>query len=187
MLTKTPIFSLITSKDDDGRVLKRIDGAHAMHTDGKGHSCLFVTMRLGSMIDVSKKMGFVNTSSIESEIVASGERIPKCGWFRHLRLAQGDDRKDAMLLQDNKSDVLLQNSFLFSAGKGSKHINDRCYFVVDKMEKKEVTIVCCLTEKMVADHSSKRTQGRLFVKQRNTIQRIELNDLRCTNRGMKEY
>ena len=48
--------------------------------------------------------------------------------------------------------------------------------MVDKMDKKEVTIVCCLTEEMVADHSSKRTRGRLFVKQHNTIQGIEVND-----------
>ena len=81
-----------------------------------------------------------------------------------------------MLLQDNKSAVLLQKNCPFSAGKGSKHINVRHCCVVNKMEKTEVKIACWPTEEMVADYSSKPTQGGLFVKQRNKIQGIEPND-----------
>ena len=77
-LWKIIFVPLITSIDDNGRVLMHIDGARSLHTDGKGHSGLFVAMGLGYMIDVSKKLGFVTTSSIETEIVASGERLPKC-------------------------------------------------------------------------------------------------------------
>ena len=46
-----------------------VDGAYAVHADGKGHSGLFVTMGTGAMINVSKKLG-VNT--------VRGERFPKC-------------------------------------------------------------------------------------------------------------
>ena len=91
-------------------------------------------------------------------------------------LAQGDDGKEYMLLLDNESAILLKNNYPSSVGKGSKHVIVRYYFVVDKIEKKEVKIACCPTEDMVADYSNKPTQGRFFVKQRNTIQGIEIND-----------
>ena len=78
----------------------------------------------------------MTTSSIETEIAASGERFPKRTWFHYFRLAQGDDRKEDVLLQENKSDILLQKNHPFSVGAGSKHIDVRCYFVVDKIEKR---------------------------------------------------
>ena len=58
-----------------------IDGAHAVHTNCKGHSGLFVTQGKGATISVSKKLGLVTNSSIETEIVSTGERMPKCTWF----------------------------------------------------------------------------------------------------------
>ena len=46
------------------------------------------------------------------------------------------------------------------------------------MRNKEVKIVYCPTEKMIADYSSKPTQGKLFEFQRNTIQGIKVEDYR---------
>ena len=45
----------------------------------------------------------------------------------------------------------------------------RCFFVVDKIHKKEVKVICCPTEEMVADCSSKPLQGKIFVTHRNTM------------------
>ena len=53
--------------------------------------------------------------------------------------------------------------------KRSKYINARYFFVVDKVEKKEVRIVYCSTEEMVADFSTKPIQGIIFTRNRNTI------------------
>ena len=64
----------------------------------------------------------------------------------------------------------------YSIGKGSKHTHIRYFFVVDKIEKKEVNILYCPTEKMVADYSTKTTQGSSFVKQRNNYQGIKAVD-----------
>ena len=61
-------------------------------------------------------------------------------------------------------------------GKGSKHINVRYFFVVDKMEKKDVKMVYYPTEKMIANYSTKPTQGSLFVYQRNTIMGAKENE-----------
>ena len=85
-LWKIIFLPLITSIDEDGKVLTCVDGAHASHEDGKGNSGLFATMGLGAILNVSKKLGLVTTSSTETEALASGERLPKCAWFRCFRL-----------------------------------------------------------------------------------------------------
>ena len=45
----------------------------------------------------------------------------------------------------------------------------RCFFVVDKIDRKEVKIACFPTEKMAVDCSSDPTQVFLFEFQRSTI------------------
>ena len=72
-------------------------------------------------------------------------------------------------MQDNKSCMLLHTNHPFSTRAGSKHINVRYFFVVDKMQSKEVRIVYCPTDEMVADYSSKPLQGKTFIYHRNTM------------------
>ena len=47
-------------------------------------------------------------------------------------------------------------------------------------------IVCCPTEKMVADYSSKPLQGRIFVVHRNTMLDVSVNDYKLHKRWHKE-
>ena len=72
----------------------------------------------------------------------------------------------------------LHQNYPFSIRKGSKHINGRCLFVVDKLEKKDVRMVCCPTDEMVTDYSTKPTQGTLFVFQRNLILGTKYDEFR---------
>ena len=93
------------------------------------------------MINTSKKLCLVTTSFAETEVVLSSERFPKCTWFWYFRLAQGGDDKEDILFQDNKSAILLQKKYPFSAGKRSKYITMHYFFVADKVEKKELKII----------------------------------------------
>lgn len=63
---------------------------------------------------------------------------------------------------NNKKAILLQKNWPFSTGKGSKHINVRYFFVVDKIKNKEVRIIHCPTEEMIADFNTKPLQGMMF-------------------------
>ena len=155
-----------------------IDGSHAIHNDTKGHSGMFTTMGKGALISAAKKLGIVTTSSTETEIVSTRERLPKCTWFRYFRIAQGDKITEDVLMQDNKSAILLQKNWPFSTGKGSKHINIRYFFVVDKIKHKEIKIIYCPTEEMVADFNTKPLQGKLFFHFRNTIMGIKVEDFK---------
>jgi len=153
-----------------------IDGSHAVHSNCKGHSGLFLTQGKGAMINVSKKLGLVTNSSTETEIVATGERLPKCTWFRYFRIAQGEPIVEDLLMQDNKSSMLLQKNGLFSVGKGSKHIHIRYFFATDKIEKKELKLIYCPTDKMIADYSTKPLQGAKFIEFRDQMQGIRAED-----------
>ena len=79
-LWKTHFIPLIIEITEKGAIIY-IDDAHAVHYDAKGHSGLFLTQGKGVMINLSKKLGIVTTSSIETEMVSTGERLPKCTWF----------------------------------------------------------------------------------------------------------
>lgn len=64
------------------RFIPLIIMSDAVHADCcKGHAGLFLTMGKGAMLNVSKKLGLVTNSSTETEIVSTGERMPKCTWF----------------------------------------------------------------------------------------------------------
>jgi len=110
---KTRFLPLIIGMDDSGNVVIYVDGAHAVHSDGKGHSGLFVTMGTGAMINASKKLRVDTVSSTEPEVVSTGERFPKCTWFRYFRGAQGSALKEGILMQDNQSCILLQKNYPF--------------------------------------------------------------------------
>ena len=53
-----------------------------------------------------------------------------------MRLAQGEEMSDDVLMQDNKSSILLQKNYPFSVRKVSKHIHVCFYFSKDKIYKK---------------------------------------------------
>ena len=133
-------------------------------------------MGRGAMLNTSKKLGLVTTISTETEIVADGKRFPKCAWFRYFRLAQGDEAKEDSLMQVNEPCTLLHKNHPFSVGKGSKHTNIRCFFVVDNIRKHEVKIVHYPTDEMVEDFSTKPLQGKMFVIYRNTMLGINPED-----------
>ena len=162
--------------NDGKETIIYIDGAHAVYTNCKGHSGLFVTQEKGATINVSKKLGLVTNSSTETEIVTIGKRLPKCTWSRHFRIEHGEPVREYLLMQDNKSCMLLQKNCQFSVEKGSKHIHIKYFFATYKFDKWELKLIYCPTGKMIADFSTKPLQGAIFVEFRNKMQGIESED-----------
>lgn len=132
----TRFLPLIVKIDDNGNACVRIDGAHAAHDDGRGHSGLHVAMGKGGIINQSRKLGVGTASSTETQIVSAGERFPKCAWFRHFRLAQGDLIKEDILMQDNKSNITIHKNCPHSSRKGAKHAHAQYFFVADKIKRR---------------------------------------------------
>ena len=81
-----------------------------------------------------------------------------------------------VLLQDNKSSILLQKNYPFSVRKGSKHIDVRFYFAKNKIDKKELKIVYCPTDEMTTDFNTKPLQVLKFVEFRDKLLGISAED-----------
>jgi hypothetical protein len=73
------------------------------------------------------------------------------------------------LFQDNKSAILLEKNGKASSSKRTKHINIRYFFITDRVEKGDVSLVWCPTGDMVGDFMTKPLQGALFRKFRDQI------------------
>ena len=126
-------------------------------------------MGKGVMINVSKKLSLKTLSSTKTEIVSTVERLPKCVWFRYFRIGQGDEPIEDALMQDNKSAILLQKNWPYSTRKGSQHINVKYFFATDKIKSKELKMIHCPTEDIIADYNSNPLQGKLFYDNRNRL------------------
>ena len=83
--------------------------------------------------------------------------------------SQGYKLKDNILFQDNKSSILLETNGKDSSGKRTKHINIWFFFITDRVNQGELSVVWCPTGDMIGDFATKPLQGALFRKFRDQI------------------
>jgi hypothetical protein len=115
-------------------------------------------------------VGELNTqSSTESEIVGADDFMPAICWTQYFMEAQGYQVQDNVLFQDNKSMILLEKNGKALSSKHTKHINIRYFFITDRVNKGNVSLVWCLTGDMIRDFMTKPLQGALFRKFRDQI------------------
>jgi hypothetical protein len=112
----------------------------------------------------------LNTKSLtESKLVGIDDMIPIMLWTCYFLLSQGYGIVENLLLQDNKSLILLEQNGKALSGKHTRHINIRYSFIADQVNMKEISIRWCPTKKMVADFMMKPLQGSHFKNLRNYI------------------
>jgi hypothetical protein len=83
--------------------------------------------------------------------------------------AQGITLESNVLEQDNESAIKLETNGQKSAGKQSRHIDIRYFYVKDRIQSEGMVIHHCPTELMIADFFTKPLQGSLFSKFRDVI------------------
>ena len=83
--------------------------------------------------------------------------------------AQGYQVQDNILFQDNKSAILLEKNGKALSSKCTKHVNIRYFFITDRVDKGDVSLVWCPTGDMIGDFMTKPLQGALFRKFRDQI------------------
>jgi hypothetical protein len=77
-------------------------------------------------------------------------------------LGQGFEVADNVVYQDNQSAMLLEHNARMSSSKRTQHLDVRYFFVTDQVEKKNVRVEYCPTDRMVADFFTKPLQGSKF-------------------------
>jgi hypothetical protein len=101
--------------------------------------------------------------------VGADDFMPAICWTRYFMQAQGYHVNDNILLQDNKSAILLERNGKASSSKRTKHIKIRYFFIADRVSKGDLSIAWCPTEEMVGDYMTKPLQGAKFRRFRDTI------------------
>ena len=88
---------------------------------------------------------------------------------KHFLEAQGHPSQQTILHQDNTSAILLERNGKSSAGKASRHINIRYYFIRDHIQNGNLEVKHCPTDDLIADCMSKPLQGAKFYRFRKAI------------------
>ena len=86
-------------------------------------------------------------------------------------------RTKTVLYQDNLSTMLLETNGRASAGKRSRHLDMRYFFIHDLVDKKIISVQHCPTEEMDGDYMSKPLHGNKFVKFRERIMNFATTEI----------
>jgi hypothetical protein len=161
-LHSTHTLRLTLSIDSLTVVKTWVDAAFAVHEDMKSHTGAIISMGKGALYASSKKQKLNTKSSTEAELVGAGDLMSQVIWTKNFLEAQGYNVENNILYQDNQSAMKLERNGRQSVGPKSRHIAIRYFFIKDRIEKKDINLIYCPTEKMLADYFSKPLQGSLF-------------------------
>eukprot|EP00956_Cyclotella_meneghiniana_P035517 scaffold115573_cov38-Cyclotella_meneghiniana.AAC.1 len=165
-LKATKHLKLTLSVDKLGVIRWWVDASYNVHDDCRGQTGAMMSLGRGAPISFSRKQKINVRSSCEGELVGIDDAIPTILWARYFIEAQGYTVEQNILYQDNKSTILLANNGRWSAGKRTKHIKSRYFFIKDKVDSGEVEVQHQPTDKMWSDVLTKPKQGTAFKRDR---------------------
>ena len=116
-----------------------VDASFTVHPNMCGHTGGGLTLGSGFPISVSTKQQLNTRSSIESELVDVDDMMPIICWTHYFLLSQGYGIIENLLLKDNRSSILLERNGRASSGKRTRHINIRYFFIMDRVNMKEIS------------------------------------------------
>jgi hypothetical protein len=160
---------LILSGDKSGTLTWYVDAAFAVHANGRSHTGGGLMWNKGFIISKSASQRLTTRSSTEGEIVAVDDCMSLILWARQFLISQGIPVKRNVILQDNKSSILLETNGRTSSGKRMRHINIRYFLVADRQKKGECEVEWIPREEMIADYLTKGLQGAEFKRFRDMI------------------
>lgn len=161
---------VLTLKSDSINIIKwYVDASFAIHDDFKSHTGAIMSMGKGALQSISRKQKLNTRSSTEAELVGVDDISIMILWTRFFLEHQGYNIEKNIIYQNNKSSILLETNGRKSAGKRSRALNIRYFFISDQVEKGNVIVDYCPTEQMVGDMLTKPLQGNKFLQFRNII------------------
>ena len=152
-----------------GEMFTWVDAAYAVYDDMRSQTGGAMSFGLGVIHCKTSRQKLNTKSSTESELVGVSDYIPYNIWMTMFLREQGMVLYKNILYQDNQSAIKMEKNGKESCTGNSRHIDIRYFFVKDRVKKKEVEIVYCPTEQMLADYFTKPLQGSLFIKFRRVI------------------
>lgn len=130
------------------------DASHAFHADGKGQAGMFITLGSGFIACRSTKLRMVTLSSTESEGVALAEASTYAVWLRSLLSSFGYNITNPIkIYQDNLSTIWLSQAD--GSFARTKHIIVRKFYVRERLENKDISIIHLSGNRLCADMLTK--------------------------------
>ena len=114
-------------------------------------------------------------SSTEAELVGIDDALKHIMWGFYFIQAQVYEVTKNILMQDNKSTILMVKNGRFSCSKRTKNIKNRYFMIKDKIGKGGVIIKYFPTGDMWEDINTKSLQGSLFYKMRSRLMGVDEN------------
>ena len=153
-----------------------VDAAYAVHKNMRSHTGGCMTLGRGMIKSKSTKQKLNTKSSTEAELVGASDLSPFIIWSRYFLQEQGWDIKSNILYQDNQSAMKMEQNGMLSSSQRTRHINIRYFFIKDRVDKGELDVLYCPTERMIADFFTKPLQGKKFCEFRDLIMGITTDD-----------
>ena len=155
-------MKLTLSVDSLALVKWWIDASHLTHQDCKGHTGRMMSLGKGAIISSSKKQKLNVRSSTEGELVGVDDMSPMVLWVKYFLESHEYIVEHNMILQDNKSAILLEKNGRASSSKRTKHIHARYFFIKDRIDKGDMEVRWCPTQEIWSDVLTKPKQGQQF-------------------------
>ena len=155
-------FKYTLGSDNMTKLRSWVDASYTVHPDMKSHTGGVMSFGRGGLICKSSKQKLNTKSSTEAEVVGASDYLPNTMWVQMFLEAQGYVMTESVLEQDNKSAMKLETNGRMSAGRKSRHINIRYFWIKDRTSANRITIRHCPTLEMLADFFTKPLQGNLF-------------------------
>ena len=102
----------------------------------------------GAVISKSIRQKQNGRSSTDNEVYAVDDMMGPILHTLYFMEAQGYNIKHNVLLQDNHSTIRLEKNGVGSAGKRSKHLNVKFFFVHDAIKRGLLEVEYCPAEEM---------------------------------------
>ena len=163
-LNRTQDMKLTMSAENLWSIKWYVNASFTVHPDFRSQTQGTMTFRKGAVQSLSKKQKLNTRSSTEADLVGADDVTTQILWTKHSMEAQGYMIEEIILYQDNKSTILLQENGRKSAGKQSRALNVRYFFLTDQVKKGNLRITYCPTNDMTADYMTKPLQAKKFRK-----------------------
>ena len=164
-------LDLVMGADVMGSLKTYIDVAYGVHLVIRSHTGGGITFGTGTITSKSSKQKLNAKSSTEGEVVGMSDHVAFPIWLRYFLQEQGYDvtEKENIVYQDNQSAMKIEMNGKQSCGQKSRNIKSRYFFIKDRINKNEIKVEYCPTEKMLAGFFTKPLQGELLRRFRDVI------------------
>jgi hypothetical protein len=137
---------VLTLGADDTTMMKSwVDVSYGVHADCKSHTGGCISFGWGVLLTKCQKQKLNVKSSTEGEVVGVSDFLPNMIWARMFLAEQGVTLTENILYQDNQSAIKLEKNGRRSSGQKTKHMDNRYFFIKDRLEIEGMTIEYCPT------------------------------------------